>query len=159
MRLAVVCRVGTVYRLSRPASSRHDFASAAFTQDERSLFVTPEQIEAEMRGTSSWCYSSSPPWACKTTEFASACAIRRATSTWADERLEQRRAHDFDFVKNVGMNYTPEVGEAAFYGPKIDLWSELHRPQWQLARQLDYQSSGTLSAGVRPAPIIARIGR
>src|SRR5262249_15884418 len=45
-----------------------------------------------------------------------------------------------DIVKSLGMNYTAEPGEAAFYGPKIDfLVSDCIGREWQLGTvQLDY---------------------
>ena len=58
---------------------------------------------------------------------------RRRTGTGAEKAL-------IDVVKNLGMNYTAEPGEAAFYGPKIDfVVQDCIGREWQLGTvQLDY---------------------
>ena len=56
-----------------------------------------------------------------------------------------------DIVKKLGMNYTVEAGEAAFYGPKIDfVVRDCIGREWQLGTvQLDLQSAAAFRAGVR----------
>ena len=61
MRLA---EFGTVYRFEQTGELNGMTRVRGFTQDDAHLFVTPEQVEAEMRQrTSTWCCSSSRPWA------------------------------------------------------------------------------------------------
>jgi threonyl-tRNA synthetase len=131
---------GTVYRFEQTGELSGMTRVRGFTQDDAHLFVTPEQVEAELaanidlvllvlrslglsdyrvrvglRDPSSSKYIDSPHW------------------DSAERTL-------LEVVSQRGMNYTPEKGEAAFYGPKIDfVVRDCIGREWQLGTvQLDY---------------------
>ena len=56
------------------------------------------------------------------------------------ENWENAQRTLLDIVRGLGMNYTAEEGEAAFYGPKIDfVVRDCIGREWQLGTvQLDY---------------------
>ena len=92
-----------------------------FTQDDAHLFITPEQIEQEMRANIELVL-----FILKTldlSDYRVRVGLRDPKSdkyVGSPEDWDAAQRALLDIVKNLGMNYTPEVGEAAFYGPKID---------------------------------------
>jgi len=110
-----------------------------FVQDDAHLFVTEEQIEAEVNTLLAW--------------IARACSTFRLTwsyelSTRPAQFLGEKEAWDRAeatlerILKASGIQYKLSPGEGAFYGPKIDvhLRDSLGRP-WQTGTiQLDYQT-------------------
>jgi threonyl-tRNA synthetase len=84
------------------------------------------------------------PRAWTTTASASACAIRTATSTSATPaQWDRAEAACINAAESLGVTFTKEPGEAAFYGPKIDfVVKDVIGREWQL---------GTVQVGL-PAP-------
>ena len=73
---------------------------------------------------------------------ASACAIRTAPSTSATRSQWDRAEAACVFAaESLGVKFTKEPGEAAFYGPKIDfVVKDVIGREWQLGTvQVDYQ--------------------
>jgi threonyl-tRNA synthetase len=107
---------GTVYRYEQTGELNGMTRVRGFTQDDAHLFITPEQVESEMRAN-----------------IELVLYIFQTDWDAAQVSLEA-------IVKNLGMNYSVEPGEAAFYGPKIDfVVKDCIGREWQLGTvQLDY---------------------
>jgi threonyl-tRNA synthetase len=132
---------GTVYRFEQTGELSGMTRVRGFTQDDAHLFITPEQIESEMRANIElvlFVLSS-----LGLSDYRVRVGLRDPNSAkyvgdaedWADAERTL-----LEIVKGVGLNYTAEPGEAAFYGPKIDfVVRDCIGREWQLGTvQLDY---------------------
>src|SRR5436190_10066851 len=112
-----------------------------FTQDDAHLFVTPEQIEAEVGANVDlvlFVLSS-----LGLSDYRVRIGLRDpASDKYVGDPADWDRAEKtlIELVRSRGMNYTAELGEAAFYGPKIDfVVRDCIGREWQLGTvQLDY---------------------
>jgi threonyl-tRNA synthetase len=112
---------GTVYRYEQTGELSGMTRVRGFTQDDAHLFITPEQIEPEMRGNIELVL-----FILRTLDLSDYRVRVGLRDPKSDKYVGG--ADDWDaaqqallgIVKNLGMNYTAEPGEAAFYGPKID---------------------------------------
>jgi threonyl-tRNA synthetase len=134
--------LGTVYRYERSGTLHGLFRVRGFTQDDAHIFCTPEQIEQEIVSCLQFAVD-----VLKTFGFD---RYKAEISTWdGGESLKYLgTAADWEMSENalkraverVGLEATVVPGEAAFYGPKIDvkLLDALDRP-WQLSTvQFDF---------------------
>ena len=132
---------GTVYRFEQSGELNGMTRVRGFTQDDAHLFCTPEQVEAELRSTVEMVQV-----VFKTlgfTDYQCRVSLRDPKSDkyagdpalW--DRAEQTLRH---IVREVGIASQEAIGEAAFYGPKLDfLVKDVIGRQWQLGTvQLDY---------------------
>ena len=134
--------LGTVYRYERSGVMHGLLRVRGFTQDDSHIFCTPEQIEQEIVGC---------------TEFALAVLkaygfdkFQTELSTWdpKDRKSFLGSEEQWNFaihslenaLQGLNIEYKTMPGEAAFYGPKIDikLVDALGR-LWQLSTvQVDF---------------------
>ncbi|OWK38328.1 threonine--tRNA ligase [Fimbriiglobus ruber] len=132
---------GTVYRFEQSGELNGMTRVRGFTQDDAHLFVTPEQVEGELRSEIELVL-----FILKTlglTDFRVRVSIRDPNSAKyvGDAELwEKAEKTLLDIVKSTELNYAIGVGEAAFYGPKLDfLIRDCIGREWQLGTvQLDY---------------------
>jgi threonyl-tRNA synthetase len=132
---------GTVYRYEQTGELSGMTRVRGFTQDDAHLFVTPEQIESEMRANIElvlFVLSS-----LGLTDYRVRIGLRDPKSNkyvGSDEDWNNAQKTLIEIVKTLGMKYTAEEGEAAFYGPKIDfVVRDCIGREWQLGTvQLDY---------------------
>lgn len=132
---------GTVYRFEQTGELNGMTRVRGFTQDDAHLFVTPEQVESEMRANIElvlFIFTS-----LGLTDYRVRIGLRGPKSdkyVGSDEDWNNAEKALLEIVKNIGMNYTGEEGEAAFYGPKIDfVVRDCIGREWQLGTvQLDY---------------------
>jgi threonyl-tRNA synthetase len=132
---------GTVYRFEQTGELSGMTRVRGFTQDDAHLFVTPEQIDAEMRSNIDlvlFVLSS-----LGLTDYRVRVGLRDPHNTkyvGSSENWDNAQRVLLDLVRGLGMNYTAEEGEAAFYGPKIDfVVRDCIGREWQLGTvQLDY---------------------
>ncbi|MCS7014909.1 MAG: threonine--tRNA ligase [Gemmatales bacterium] len=132
---------GTVYRYEQTGELAGMTRVRGFTQDDAHLFVTPEQVEAEMVSNLELVL-----YVLKSvglTDYRVRVGLRDPASTkyvGKEENWNRAQATLLDIVKQLGMPYSAEVGEAAFYGPKIDfVVRDCLGREWQLGTvQLDY---------------------
>src|SRR5207253_2858169 len=112
-----------------------------FTQDDARLFITPEQTEAEMRANIELVLFVLSSLGLE--DYRVRVGFRAPGSgkyVGSEEDWNNAQRVLVDIVRGLGMNYTEEVGEAAFYGPKIDfVVRDCIGREWQLGTvQLDY---------------------
>jgi threonyl-tRNA synthetase len=132
---------GTVYRYEQTGELSGLTRVRGFTQDDAHLFITPEQVEPEMRANIElvlFVLSS-----LGLSDYRVRVGLRDPKSSKYVGSVEDWDAAErtlLDIVKGLGMNYTAEPGEAAFYGPKIDfVVRDCIGREWQLGTvQLDY---------------------
>jgi threonyl-tRNA synthetase len=132
---------GTVYRFEKTGELSGMTRVRGFTQDDAHLFVTAEQIEAEIGSNIDlvlFVLSS-----LGLNDYRVRVGLRDPESDkYVGDAADWDKAEKtlIDVVKSRGMNYSAEKGEAAFYGPKIDfVVRDCIGREWQLGTvQLDY---------------------
>ncbi|HET8945439.1 MAG TPA: threonine--tRNA ligase [Candidatus Polarisedimenticolia bacterium] len=155
--------LGTVYRYERSGVLHGMMRVRGFTQDDAHIYCTPDQVEGEILGVLDLCL-----------EFLKAFGYERFDvdlSVW-DPAKPQNYAGDAagwemgeralrKALEARSLDFTRREGEAAFYGPKIDIkmYDAIGRA-WQgptiqfdfnLPKRLDITYVGKDSA---PAPVI-----
>jgi threonyl-tRNA synthetase len=132
---------GTVYRFEQTGELSGMTRVRGFTQDDAHLFVMPEQIESEMRGNIELVFFVLKSLGLS--DYRVRIGLRDRSSdkyVGTDEDWNSAEAILVEIVKSLGLPYTAESGEAAFYGPKIDfVVRDCIGREWQLGTvQLDY---------------------
>lgn len=138
MRLA---EFGTVYRYEQSGELGGLTRVRGFTVDDSHLFVTPEQLDAEFLSVVDLILSVFKSLQLK--NFKARLSFRDPASDkyiGADEAWEKAQGAIRRAVETLGMNYFEGIGEAAFYGPKLDfIFSDALDREWQLGTvQVDY---------------------
>ncbi len=132
---------GTVYRWEQSGELNGMTRVRGFTQDDAHLFCTEEQVPAEIIG----CLSLVK--IILTTLGMSDYRVRvglrdpdSAKYTGDPANWDKAEAACRDAAKTLGVPFTEEPGEAAFYGPKIDfIVRDVIGREWQLGTvQVDY---------------------
>ena len=132
---------GTVYRYELSGALHGLTRVRGFTQDDSHLFVTPDQLEAEAEKVLDFVLTMLRDFGL--TEFELELSMRDdEKDKWIGD--EEHWAMATDALRRVakasGLKLTEVEGEAAFYGPKIDLKTRdaLGRT-WQLSTvQIDF---------------------
>ena len=133
---------GTVYRYEQSGELGGLTRVRGFTQDDAHLFVTPEQLDDEFLKVVDLIQSTLKALQLDKS-FKARLSFRDpaldkylgSDEAWNKAENAIRRA-----VEKLGMNHFEGIGEAAFYGPKLDFVVEdaLQR-EWQLGTvQVDY---------------------
>jgi len=132
---------GTVYRWEQSGELTGMTRVRGFTQDDAHLFCTEEQLPQEILG----CLSLVK--IILTTLGMSDYRVRvglrgtdAAKYTGDPANWDKAEAACREAAKTLGMPFTEEPGEAAFYGPKIDfIVKDVIGREWQLGTvQVDY---------------------
>ncbi len=133
---------GTVYRNEKSGELAGLLRVKNLTVDDTHHFIRPDQIESEMTmlfGLVDKIYKLFG-----FSEYKVEISIRdpkdKEKYFGSDEVWERAEKILIESVKKWGINYTVEEGEAAFYGPKIDIRvKDSQGRYWQLATiQLDF---------------------
>jgi threonyl-tRNA synthetase len=134
--------LGTVYRYERSGVMHGLLRVRGFTQDDAHIFCTPEQIESEVMGCMEFAMAVLKAFGF--TEYQVELSIwdpNDKKSFVGGEENWNRAINSLEKVlKEMKIPYKTIVGEAAFYGPKIDvkLVDAIGRP-WQLSTvQFDF---------------------
>jgi len=133
---------GTVYRFEQSGELGGMTRVRGFTQDDAHLFVTPEQVEGELRSEIDLVLMVLRTLGLN--DYRVRVSVRDPESSkyvGDPAQWEQAEATLKSIVETTpGLNFTVGVGEAAFYGPKIDfIVKDCIGREWQLGTvQLDY---------------------
>jgi len=132
---------GTVYRWEQSGELNGLTRVRGFTQDDAHIFCTPEQVNGEIRGCLDLVREVFETLGMK--EYRVRLGLRDPASdkyTGSDENWDKAESALKEAVREIGVDYTEELGEAAFYGPKIDFVVEdVIGREWQLGTvQVDY---------------------
>ncbi|MCU0475290.1 MAG: threonine--tRNA ligase [Anaerolineae bacterium] len=125
---------GTVYRYEKSGQLHGLTRVRGFTVDDAHLFVTPEQLDDEFVGVVQMAQRVFA--ALGLTEFRARIGIRDPKSdkfVGSDDLWERATNAIVRACDKLGFQYTIEEGEAAFYGPKLDLvFRDALKRDWQL---------------------------
>ena len=113
---------GTVYRNELSGALHGLTRVRGFTQDDSHLFVTPDQLEGEVSKVLDFVISMLRDFGL--TDFELELSMRDdEKSKWigSDEFWESSTQALRSVAQASGLKLTEVTGEAAFYGPKIDL--------------------------------------
>ncbi len=145
--------LGTVYRYERSGVMHGLLRVRGFTQDDAHIFCTPEQIEKEI--------ADCVEFARDVLKDFGFDKFQTELSTWdpndrknfvGSEEQWNHATHSLEKVlKELNIEYKMIPGEAAFYGPKIDikLVDAIGR-LWQLSTvQFDFNLPQTIRARIR----------
>jgi len=133
---------GTVYRYEQSGELHGLTRVRGFTQDDAHIFCTPDQLKDEF---------------CKVIDiilyifrvlkfenFTAQISLRNPDNhekyIGSDENWEKAERAIIEAAKEKGLQTTTEIGEAAFYGPKLDFMvKDAIGRKWQLGTvQVDY---------------------
>ncbi len=132
---------GTVYRYEQSGEVTGILRARGFTQDDAHLFVTPDQLQEEFIGV---------------VEVIQAVLAKLGLTNYRvrvgtkdpesdkyighDDNWELATAAILNACKKLGMDYEISVGDAAFYGPKLDIIiKDALGRDWQMGTvQVDY---------------------
>ena len=94
-----------------------------FCQNDAHLFVTPEQIKDEVARVVDLIFDVYKDFGI--TDYRCVLSLRdpddKVKYHQDDEMWEKAENALRDVLNQLGINYTEEIGEAAFYGPKLDV--------------------------------------
>ena len=132
---------GTVYRYEQSGELNGLTRVRGFTVDDSHLFVTPEQLNDEFVNVVNLI-----KYVFETMGFSDFRARLGTNDSDSDkyagapEMWEKGIKAIRDAADSVGMDYTVEEGEAAFYGPKLDfIFRDVLKREWQLGTvQVDF---------------------
>ena len=132
---------GTVYRYEQSGELSGMVRVRAFTQDDAHIFCTPEQLQSELQQTVE--LTRQVLETLELNEYRVRIGLRDPESDKyiGSAELWDRAEDDIRrVIAKMGMNASEEVGEAAFYGPKIDfVVRDCIGREWQLGTvQVDY---------------------
>ncbi|HTQ09127.1 MAG TPA: threonine--tRNA ligase [Fimbriimonadaceae bacterium] len=132
---------GTVYRYEQSGEVAGILRARGFTQDDAHLFVRPDQLQDEFIGVVDLM---------KTVLAKLGLTEYRARLGTKDPASDKYVGHDDNWVAStaaienacqaMGMDYEVSPGDAAFYGPKLDLMiKDALGREWQMGTvQVDY---------------------
>ncbi len=133
---------GTVYRYEQSGELHGLTRVRGFTQDDAHLFCRPDQVKDEFIKVIDLVL-----YVFKTlgfTEYTAQISLRdpenKAKYIGSDENWDKAEAAIIEASKEKGLNTVIELGEAAFYGPKLDFMvKDAIGRKWQLGTiQVDY---------------------
>ena len=138
MRLA---EFGTVYRYEQSGELGGLTRVRGFTVDDSHLFVTPEQLDSEFLNVVDLILSVFK--SLRLENFKARLSFRDPASDkyiGSDEAWEKAQGAIRRAVETLGMEHFEGIGEAAFYGPKLDfIFQDVLEREWQLGTvQVDY---------------------
>ncbi len=115
--------LGTVYRYERSGVMHGLLRVRGFTQDDAHIFCTPEQIEAEIVGCLDFALDVLKDFGFDKfqTELSTWNPNDRKNFVGSDEQWNLATQSLENVLQQRKIEYTVMPGEAAFYGPKIDI--------------------------------------
>ncbi len=115
----------------------------AFTQNDSHIFCRPDQIESEVKAVIDLILDVYKDFGFKNYKFRLSLRDKENTEKYFgnDDLWEKSENSLREILKNSGAEYYEALGEAAFYGPKIDVQvlSALGHDVTLSTIQLDYQ--------------------
>ena len=133
---------GTVYRYEQSGELGGLTRVRGFTQDDAHIFVTPEQLETEFLNVVDLILSVIKSLKLDQ-NFKARLSFRDPASDkyiGSDEAWNKAESAIRSAVETLGMDHFEGIGEAAFYGPKLDfIVKDALDREWQLGTvQVDY---------------------
>ena len=144
--------LGTVYRYERSGVMHGLLRVRGFTQDDSHIFCTPEQVEGEITGCLEFALDVLKDFGFDQfqTELSTWDPNDRKNFVGSEEQWNHATQSLENVLKRKNVEYKTIPGEAAFYGPKIDikLVDAIGR-LWQLSTvQFDFNLPQRFGSGV-----------
>ena len=133
---------GTVYRYEQSGELHGLTRVRGFTQDDAHLFCTPDQLKEEFKKVIDIIFIIFKALDFK--DYTAQISLRdpnnRDKYIGTDENWEKAERAIIEAAEEKGLKTTVELGEAAFYGPKLDFMvKDAIGRKWQLGTiQVDY---------------------
>jgi threonyl-tRNA synthetase len=133
---------GTVYRYEQTGELHGLTRVRGFTQDDAHLFCTPDQVKGEFLDVLELTMHVISKMGFE--DFTAQISLRDPSNKekyiGSDENWDKAEAAIIEATQEVGLKTTTELGEAAFYGPKLDFMvKDALGRSWQLGTiQVDY---------------------
>lgn len=133
---------GTVYRYEQSGELHGLSRVRGFTQDDGHIFCTTEQLKDEFLNVLDLTTAVLNKMGFK--DFTAQISLRDPDNPskyiGSDENWEAAESAIIQATQDIGMNTVTELGEAAFYGPKLDFMvKDALGRSWQLGTiQVDY---------------------
>ena len=133
---------GTVYRYEQSGELHGLTRVRGFTQDDAHLFCTPDQLKDEFKKVIDIIFTIFK--ALSFENFTAQVSLRDPNNKekyiGTDENWEKAESDIIEAAAEKGLKTTVELGEAAFYGPKLDFMvKDAIGRKWQLGTiQVDY---------------------
>jgi threonyl-tRNA synthetase len=132
---------GTVYRWEQSGELNGMTRVRGFTQDDAHLFIREDQLQDEIQGCLGLVKLVFSILGMH--DYRVRVSLRDPESdkyVGSPEAWDKAESALREAVKNLGVDYEEEIGEAAFYGPKIDfIVKDVIGREWQLGTvQVDY---------------------
>src|SRR3546814_263311 len=137
-----IAEFGTVYRYEQSGELNGLVRVRGFTQDDAHLFCRPEQVQEEFEQVIDlvmYVFNS-----LGFSEYTVQVSLRdpedKKKYLGEDELWKRAETAIIDACRNKGLETVTELGEAAFYGPKLDFMvKDALGRKWQLGTiQVDY---------------------
>ncbi len=137
-----IAEFGTVYRYEQSGELHGLSRVRCFTQDDAHIFCTPDQLKGEFLNVLDLTLYVFRKMGFK--DFTAQISLRDPENPTkyigSDENWEKAERAIIEATQEVGLATTTELGEAAFYGPKLDFMvKDALGRSWQLGTiQVDY---------------------
>ena len=124
--------LGTVYRHEKAGVLHGLLRVRGFTQDDAHIFCLNEQLEDEIKGIIDFVFSTMAAFGFK--DVSIELSTRPEKYIGSDEDWGKATAALEQALKDKGLSYDVNIGEGAFYGPKIDIkLKDALKRSWQCA--------------------------
>lgn len=137
-----IAEFGTVFRYEKSGELHGLTRVRTFTQDDAHIFVRPEQVKTEFENVIDVILKVFKIFGFENYEAQISLRDPKDTEKYigSDEIWEESENAIRDACKEKGLETREEVGEAAFYGPKLDFMvKDAIGRRWQLGTiQVDY---------------------
>jgi len=137
-----IAEFGTVYRYEQSGELHGLTRVRGFTQDDAHLFCTPDQLKQEFIGVIDLTMFVLKKLGFD--QFTAQISLRdpdnKEKYIGSDENWQKAEAAIIEAAAEAGLETVTELGEAAFYGPKLDFMvKDALGRNWQLGTiQVDY---------------------
>ncbi len=137
-----IAEFGTVYRYEQ-SGELHGLARVrGFTQDDAHIFCTPDQLKSEFLNVLdlTTVVLSKMGFENFTAQISLRDPDKPEKYIGSDENWKKAQSAIIEATREVGLETVTEIGEAAFYGPKLDFMiKDALGRSWQLGTiQVDY---------------------
>lgn len=137
-----IAEFGTVFRYEKSGELHGLTRVRTFTQDDAHIFVRPDQVKAEFENVIDIIQKVFNVFGFDNYEAQISLRDPKDTEKYigSDEIWEESQNAIREACKEKGMKAREEIGEAAFYGPKLDFMvKDAIGRRWQLGTiQVDY---------------------
>jgi len=111
--------LGTVYRHEKSGVLHGLLRVRGFTQDDAHIFCTPEQLKEEIKSVVDFVFDTMKVFGFN--DVAIELSTQPKKFIGAQDNWDRATRALEESLKEKNLNYTVNLGEGAFYGPKIDI--------------------------------------